>query len=68
MITLSDLHLGWAELSTYHRICMRHLASNFMTCFKDKLLKNLVCRATLATEQRKFNRHMAIIGRINLKA
>ena len=47
---------------------MRHLASNFMTCFKEKLLKNLVCTVALAATQRKFNRHMAIIGRINSEA
>ena len=68
MTTVSDSHLGWAEPSTYHRICMCHLASNFMTRFKDKLLKNLVCRVALATKQRKFNRHMTTIGRINPKA
>ena len=42
MAAMTDPHLGWAAPSTYHRICMRHLASNFMTQFKDKLLKNLV--------------------------
>ena len=68
MATMSDSHLGWAAPSAYYRICMRHLASNFMTRFKDKLLKNLVCRATLASTQRKFNKHMATIGRINSKA
>ena len=47
---------------------MRHLVSNFMTRFKDKLFKNLVCRATLATTQHKFNKHMATIGIINCKA
>ena len=47
---------------------MRHLENNFMTRFKDKLLKNLVYRAALATKQRKFNRHMDTIGRINLEA
>ena len=47
---------------------MRHLASNFMTWFKDKLLKNLVCRAALTSRQRKFNKHMATIGRINSEA
>ena len=36
-----------------------------MTHFKDKLLKNLICRATLATTHRKFNRHMATLRRIN---
>ena len=68
MTTMSDPHLGWAASSAYHRICMRHLASNFMTRFKDKLLKNLVCRAALATTQRKFNRYMATIRRINYEA
>ena len=34
-------HLGWATPSAYHSICMHHLTSNFMTRFKDKLLKNL---------------------------
>ena len=46
---------------------MRHLASNFMTRFKDKIFKNLVCRATLATKVEKFNNHMDIIWRINLE-
>ena len=68
MAVMSDPHLGWAASSTYHRICMRHLASNFMTCFKDKLLKNLVCRAALASTQRKFNMYMTTIGRINSEA
>ena len=30
-----------------------------------KLLNNLVCRAVLGSIQRKFNKHLAIIGRIN---
>ena len=61
---VSDPHLGWAAPSAYQMICMRHVASNFMTRFKDKLLKNLVCRAALASAQRKFNKHMATTGRI----
>ena len=44
---------------------MHHLASNFMTRFKDKLLKNFVCRAALTSTERKFNKHMTTIGRIN---
>ena len=65
---VSDPHLGWAGPSAYHRICMCHIARNFMTRFKDKLLKILVCRAALATKQPKFDRHMASIRRINPKA
>ena len=49
MAAMSDPHLGWAAPSAYHRICMRHLVRNFMTRFKDKILKNLVCRAALAS-------------------
>ena len=47
---------------------MRHFASNFMTRFKDKILKNLVCRAALASTERKFKKHMNTIGRINFEA
>ena len=49
MTEMSDSHLGWAAPFAYNRICMRHLVSNLMTRFKDKLLKNLVCRAALAS-------------------
>ena len=68
MAAMTDPHLGWAAPSAYHRICMCHLASNFKTHFKDKLLKNLVCRATLASTERKFNKHMTAIRRINAEA
>ena len=68
MAAMSDPHLGWVTPYAYNRICMRHLASNFMTRFKDKLLKNLVCGATLESTQRKFNKHMALIERINYEA
>ena len=68
MVAMSNPHLGWAASSTYHRICMHHLASDFMSRFKYKLLKNLVCRVALVTAQRKFNRHMATIGIINSEA
>ena len=47
---------------------MRYLASNFMTWFNDKILKNLVCRAALVSTQRKFNKHMTTIERINSEA
>ena len=63
-----DVRFGWTEPDAYHRIYMRHLASNFMNRFKDKTLKNLVCEAALANKVGKFNKHMDTIGRINLEA
>ena len=65
---MTNVHLSWTEQYAYHRICMCHLASNFMNRFKDKTLKNLVCKEALATEVGKFNKHMDKIGRINLEA
>ena len=42
--------------------------SSFMNQFKDKTLKILVCRAALATEVGKFNKHMNTIRIINIEA
>ena len=67
MTAMTDVHLGWTKPYAYQRICMPNLASNFMNQFKDKILKNLVCRVALATEVGKFNKHMDTIGRINLE-
>ena len=64
MAAMTDVHLIWTEPDAYHRICMHHLARNFMNRFKDKTL----CRAALATKVGKFNKHMDTIGRINLEA
>ena len=68
MAVMTDPHLRWVAPSAYHRICMHHLASNFMTQFKDKVLKNLVCKTALVSTQRKFNKHMTTIRRINSEA
>ena len=67
MAAMTNVHLGWTEPYAYHRICMHHLANNFMNRLKDKILKNLVCRAALTTEVGKFNKYMYTNGRINLK-
>ncbi|KAL6328847.1 hypothetical protein AAG906_003864 [Vitis piasezkii] len=50
MAAFADVYLGWSEPNAYHRICMRHHARNFMTHFKDKCLKQLLCRAALETK------------------
>ena len=44
MTVMTDVDFGWFELYAYDRICMHYITSNFMTRFKDKILKNLVCR------------------------
>ena len=68
MAAFTDVYLGWSEPNAYHRICMLHIASNFMTHFKDKCFKQLLCRAVLETKVEKFNMHIETIGRINQDA
>ena len=41
---------------------------HFMTQFKDKILKNLVCRVALETKVENFNKHIDTIKRINVEA
>ena len=67
MTVMIDTYLGWTEPYAYHRICICHLANNFMNRFKDKILKNLVCTIALPTKVGKFNKYMNTIERINLE-
>ena len=68
MAAISDVDLGWSKSYAYHKVCKRHFANNFITRFKDKILKNLVCRVALTTKIKKFNKHMDTIWRINVEA
>nr|CAN68701.1 hypothetical protein VITISV_026014 [Vitis vinifera] len=47
---VNETYSRWTELDAYHRFCMRHLASNFNTKFKDKTLKDLMCRAAMESK------------------
>ena len=64
----NDTHSGWTEPDAYHRFCMRHLASNFNTRFKDKTLKDLLCWTAMESKVKKFSTHMDTIGQINVDA
>ncbi|RVW69911.1 Serine/threonine-protein phosphatase 7 long form-like [Vitis vinifera] len=44
---VNETYSGWTQPDACHRFCMRHLASNFNTKFKDKTLKDLMCRAAM---------------------
>ncbi|RVW35600.1 hypothetical protein CK203_112562 [Vitis vinifera] len=47
---VNETYSGWTQPDACHRFCMHHLASNFNTKFKDKTLKDLMCRAAMETE------------------
>ncbi|KAL6341074.1 hypothetical protein AAG906_032189 [Vitis piasezkii] len=65
---VNETYSRWTEPNAYHRFCMRHLASNFNTKFKDKTLKDLMCRAAMESKVKKIISHMDTIGRINAEA
>ncbi|RVW92837.1 Serine/threonine-protein phosphatase 7 long form-like [Vitis vinifera] len=41
-VAVNETYSGWTQPDACHRFCMRHLASNFNTKFKDKTLKDLM--------------------------
>ena len=65
---VNETYSGWTQPDACHRFCMRHLASNFNTKFKDKTLKDLMCRAAMESKVKKFISHMDTIGKINVDA
>ena len=50
---INETYSRWIEPDAYHRFCMCHLMSNFNTKFKDKTLKDLMCRAAMESKVKK---------------
>ena len=53
MAAVNETYSRWTEPDAYHRFCMRHLARNFNTKFKDKTLKDLMCRVVMESKVKK---------------
>ena len=51
----------------YHRYCLRHVASNFNTQFKDPFLKSLALKAGYATQARKLDKIFDCLKEAELK-
>ncbi|XP_043693412.1 uncharacterized protein LOC122643903 [Telopea speciosissima] len=58
----------WEEPNAFHRICMRHLASNFNRRFHDAAIKNLLIRAAEHNQPQKYDTIMELITNISLDA
>ncbi|CAM8995238.1 unnamed protein product [Rhodiola kirilowii] len=63
LCVVSDRHAGilaamrepeWKEPMAYHRVCVRHVQSNFMTKVKDEVLKAQLGEVAFAKKQIKF--------------
>ena len=51
----------------YHRYCIRHVASNFNTQFKDPFLKSLALKARYATQACKLDKILDCLKEVELK-
>ncbi|XP_042466247.1 uncharacterized protein LOC122048789 [Zingiber officinale] len=56
MQTMNNQYLGWDETHAKYRYCLRHVASNFNTRFKNVGLKNLLIKAGRTCQVRKCER------------
>ena len=65
---VNETYSRWTKSNAYYRFYMCHLACNFNTGFKDKTLKDLMCRAAMESKVKKFISHMDTIERINVEA
>lgn len=55
---LTDDALGWGPGHKHHRFCVRHLASNFLSRFRDKSFKMLLLRTAYERQLCKFDYRM----------
>lgn len=78
LCVISDRHGGiihamenledWQEPFAYHRFCLRHVRSNFMTRFKNLALKKLCWAIGSTTQKRKFRNCRRDVMAINADA
>ena len=68
IVVVNETYSGWTEPDAYYRFCMHHLESNFNTKFKDKTIKDFMCRVAMESKVKKIISHMDTIGQINAEA
>ena len=68
IIAVNETYSRWTEPDACYRFCMHHLGSNFNTKFKNKTLKDLMCRVAMESKVKNFIYHIDTIGQINVNA
>ena len=68
MSTVANPYLTWQPPYAYHRLCIRHIGSNFQTNYKSALLRDMIKLAGRENQVRKFNRRLRSIRKLNDKA
>ena len=68
LAAVQNEYLGWQPPHAYHVYCLRHVASNFNSRFRDPKLRDVVKRAGMQTQPRKFHKYMRNIEKFNPEA
>ncbi|XP_021729193.1 uncharacterized protein LOC110696224 [Chenopodium quinoa] len=68
MKAMKEENTGWREPYAYHRFCIRHLASNVHTQFKNKELKKIFGWTAFQHQKKKFDHGLQKIGEMNVEA
>ncbi|KAH9611123.1 hypothetical protein KSS87_001526 [Heliosperma pusillum] len=68
MKAMSEVGSGWEEPHAFHRICIRHLASNVNTKFRNVQVKNMFGSTTMQFQEKKFDIGFARLGEMDRDA
>ncbi|XP_074266433.1 uncharacterized protein LOC141589705 [Silene latifolia] len=65
---MSEVGSGWEEPYAYHRVCIRHLASNVNTRFRNNAVKEMFGSTAMHFQNKKFDIGFNRLGELNREA
>ncbi|XP_074284192.1 uncharacterized protein LOC141608748 [Silene latifolia] len=65
---MSEVGSGWEEPYAYHRVCIRHLASNVNTRFRNNAVKEMFGSTAMQLQNKKFDIGFRRLGELNREA
>ncbi|KAH9619811.1 hypothetical protein KSS87_001162 [Heliosperma pusillum] len=68
MNAMSEVGSGWEEPHAFHRICIRHLASNVNTRYRNVKVKNMFGSTAMQFQEKKFDIGFARLGEMDRDA
>ena len=64
---IRDPSVGWNPPYAHHLYSLRHVVSNFNDKYRNKMLKDLVCRAGSQHQPQKYESYMTELKRLDEK-
>ncbi|KAH9615268.1 hypothetical protein KSS87_003641, partial [Heliosperma pusillum] len=68
MNAMSEVGSGWEEPHAFHRICIRHLASNVNTRYRNVKVKNMFGSTAMQFQEKKFDIGFPRLGEMDRDA